>query len=65
MHTRIVHTNMEHIRVARWYIFEPKKNLGKFWRALEWKRLAYSTYGHLECAFYGHLIHTFYGHWVI
>jgi hypothetical protein len=31
------------VRVARWYIFIPKNpNLGKFWRALECKRMVYS-----------------------
>jgi hypothetical protein len=31
-----------HTRVARWFVFKPKiPNLGKFWRALEWKMLVY------------------------
>jgi hypothetical protein len=30
-------------RVARWYIFKPKITIWvNFWRALEWKSLAYS-----------------------
>jgi hypothetical protein len=28
-------------KVARWYIFKPKSQSGKFWRALELKMLAY------------------------
>jgi hypothetical protein len=46
------------IRVARWSVFKPKiNNLGKFWRALKLKRLAFygiylvSPFG----IFYGHL----------
>jgi hypothetical protein len=36
-------------RVARWYIFKPKiTNFGKFWKALELKRLVYVSYGHLN-----------------
>jgi hypothetical protein len=31
-------------RVARWFLFKPKiLNLGKFWRALDWKILIYFT----------------------
>jgi hypothetical protein len=31
-------------RDARWFIFKPKNpNLGKFWRALDWKMLIYFT----------------------
>jgi hypothetical protein len=31
------------VRVARWFHFKPKNpSWGKFWRALEWKMLAYS-----------------------
>jgi hypothetical protein len=30
------------VRVARWFIFIPKNpDLGRFWRALEWKMLVY------------------------
>jgi hypothetical protein len=37
-------------RVARWFVFKPKNpNLGKFWRALDWKILW------LHGIFYGHL----------
>jgi hypothetical protein len=51
----------ERSRVARWYIFKPKNaDLGKFWRALEWKSLAYSL-AILNILlpfskFYGHLV---------
>jgi hypothetical protein len=28
-------------RVARWFIIKPTLNLGKLWRALEWKMFFY------------------------
>jgi hypothetical protein len=49
-------------RVARWFVFKPKKNnLGKFWRVLPRKTLVYfmtiwSILRHLEI-FYGHLVY--------
>jgi hypothetical protein len=50
------------IRVARWFVFKTKNpNLGKFWRALDWKKWIYFmaisnmlwTFG----IFYAHLVH--------
>jgi glycosyltransferase involved in cell wall biosynthesis len=39
---RIFSTVVVTARVARWYIFKPKKpNLGKFLRVLQWKILVY------------------------
>jgi hypothetical protein len=41
-------------KVARWNIFRPKSgNLGKFWRALQWKMYILRTFG----LFYGHLMY--------
>jgi hypothetical protein len=31
------------------YFLTKRPNLGKFWRALEWKRFVYIFYDHLEC----------------
>jgi hypothetical protein len=68
--TRMRSKRLQSRRVARWYIFKPKiPNLGKFWRALEWKCLVYSmaiwkkNYGHLVYFTYGHLEKN-YGHLV-
>jgi hypothetical protein len=38
-------------RVARWHVFK-NPNLGKFWRVLQWKMLAYFLPFGIFCGFY-------------